>query len=82
MYHDLSIYNQVKIQRAVRMAMQYMGQMMPRLHTSFLQDLSFIERLEESEVEQINKQAALDKVALEAHNVAIVGSGVKTTAEA
>ena len=72
MYHDLSIYNQGKIQQAVRLTMQYMGQMMTRLNTSFLQDLSFIERLEESQMEQINRQALADKALLDAGGVMVI----------
>lgn len=67
MYHDLSINNQRKIQQAVRLTMQYMSKMLPRLNTSFLQDFSFIERLEEDEIVQINKQVVVDRVAINVH---------------
>lgn len=76
MYHDLSLYNQAKLQRAVRMTMQYMSKMMPKLNADFLTDLSFIERLEESELAQINKQAELDKAALVTSEVVDESSAV------
>lgn len=80
MYHDLSIHNQGKIQQAARMTMQYMGQMLPRLSASFLQDLSFIERLEESEVEQLNSQARTEKAGFNGGAVAVLGTVMKAAA--